>query len=170
MLEPGGLMGGGKDAKNLLVRPWPPEAKSVWLSLQARYESQYEQAGLLVYHDDDHYVKLVMEFVDGQTWIVFITEKNTEDQLIAKVPATTPPRLLGLEEKDDTLTAKVLWDANADFTDVGTCAFDLSPRPRIGLFAQSGQAGAERWVTFHAFALWRLPLAEALAQGTITSP
>ena len=57
-IEPGGLMGGGKDAKNILIRPLPAEAKSVSVSVDTDHKSQYEQAGLNLYRGDDDYIKL----------------------------------------------------------------------------------------------------------------
>ena len=61
-LEPGGLMGGGKDAKNILVRPLPEKASAVGVNLRFDPVEQYEQAGLILYGDDDNYIKLVRKW------------------------------------------------------------------------------------------------------------
>src|SRR5215212_1009682 len=66
------------DAKNLLVRPWPADAANADVTLTVHFapENGGEQAGMMLYFDDDNYVKLVRESLQGKRWVVFGREEN----------------------------------------------------------------------------------------------
>ncbi|MEW6238257.1 MAG: DUF1349 domain-containing protein [Candidatus Omnitrophota bacterium] len=150
LLEPGGLMGEGKDAKNILVRPLPPQAKSVSVCVEANHEAQYEQAGLILYHDDDNYIKLMKEFVDGQTWIVLVAEAAANPRVVNKIPSPPNPTWVGFNFAVKGASA-VCWGSDGAVTQVGGADFTMQPSPRIGVFTQSGQPNANRWARFADF-------------------
>lgn len=153
-LEPGGLMGGGRDAKNILVRPLPIESKFVSVYVKADHKSQYEQAGLILYGDDDNYVKLVLEMVDGRLWIVFIAEIEAAPKLLGRSPAPGGGLWVGLAFEGGKVTGHA-WNGRGKHNVVGTGRFPVKPGLRVGVFTQSGQAGADRWATFRDFRIYR---------------
>jgi len=156
-IEPGGLMGVGKDARNILVCPLPDGARSVSVGVDTDHKSQYEQAGLNLYVDDDNYIKLVREFVNGETWIVLVVEMGATPKVVNK---TAPPRgstRVGFNFTDRGVTA-MCWGDSGELTKVGDAEFPMTPRPRIGVFTQSGQPGADRWATFTDFLISSIPL------------
>lgn len=168
-LEPGGLMGGGKDAKNILIRPIPEGARAASVSVETDHRSQFEQAGLILYRDDDNYVKLVREFVDGATWVVLVVETEARARVLAKVPVPQGRTRLGLDFTERGAVALTWGDAGdagdagartGDVVRVGEPDFPWRPAPRIGVFTQSGQAGADRWARFSEFALRSRPIGE----------
>lgn len=148
-LESGGLMGPGKDAKNILVRPLPEAAKSVQVNVQVQHQSQYEQAGLILYTDDDSYIKLVLEMVDGKLNAVMVPEVKANVKGVFKIEAGAAAidliftldfgKVIGHFVKDGKLQK------------IGEFSFPMNPRPRIGIFTQSGVDGAGRWATFKKF-------------------
>ncbi len=149
-IEPGGLMGAATNAKNILVRPLPPEAKSVSVSVDTNHKKQYEQAGLNLYRDDNNYIKLVREFVDGKNWIVLVVEVNAKPSVVNKVPLPEGKTCIGLEFGEKGVTAKC-WGDSGEITTVGEAQFPMEPRPRVGVFTQSGEDGADRWACFTDF-------------------
>ena len=156
-LEPGGLMGGAKDARNILIRPLPAEARSVAVNVETHHASQFEQAGLILYGDDDNYVKLVREFVDGSTWIVLVVEVAARPNVAAKVPLPEGETTwLCMEIQGEKIKASGWGDSKAVVT-VGEVDFPPEILRRVGIFTQSGQAGADRWARFRDFSIRRAP-------------
>ena len=160
-LEPGGLMGGGKDAKNILVRPLPAEAMFVSVHVRVEHASQFEQAGLILYRDDDNYIKLVKEWVDGKLNVVFIYEIDAEAKAVRIAPHPPKAVTLALERVPDGIRGWY-WDRKTTPVDLGLAEFPIGEPdgeiwPRIGLFTQSGEAGADRWAAFRRFALFPQP-------------
>lgn len=156
-LEPGGLMGRGRDAKNILVRPLEPGAVSASVHVDSRHETQYEQAGLIVYTDDDNYVKLVRECVDGETWIILVVEIAAKAKVVSKIPLPPGKTYVGCNFTSTGVDA-FCWGDEPALTEVGSVEFPLEPRPMIGVFTQSGQADAERWAFFTDFRLSTEPV------------
>jgi len=165
-LEPGGLMGGGKDAKNILVRPLPEPAAAVSVQLSFAPVEQYEQAGLILYGDDDNYIKLVKEMVDGQPWVVMAVEIQADIKFLNKLPlpetagTSEVPVTLGLEFSPEGV--KGVFKHGASMEMVGNYPFPLDPRPRVGIFTQGGHENAERWARFAEFTLAAGPLIPSL--------
>jgi hypothetical protein len=163
-LEPGGLMGGGRDARNILVRPMPAGTRSISVDVETRHSSQFEQAGLIVYRDDDNYLKLVREFVDGKTWVVLVLEVGARAAVLAKVPPPEGTTRLGIDigEKDVPgggwgLRA-LAWGESGPVTGVGEeVVLPGGAAPRIGVFTQSGQAGVDRRARFRDFLIASKP-------------
>ncbi|MFB3786849.1 MAG: DUF1349 domain-containing protein [bacterium] len=156
-LEPGGLMGGGKDAKNILARPLPEPATAVSVHLRFAPVEQYEQAGLILYGDDDNYIKLVKEMVDGQPWVVMAVEIQAEIKFLNKLPLpetgdpSEVPVTLSLEVSPEGV--KGVFKHGASVEMAGNYPFPLDPRPRVGIFTQGGRENAERWARFADFTI-----------------
>ncbi|MBN2326433.1 MAG: DUF1349 domain-containing protein [Candidatus Omnitrophica bacterium] len=152
-LEPGSLMGGGKGVKNILVRPLPEEANQVSVEVEFIPENQYEQAGLMLYCDDDRYIKLVKEFVDGEPWIVMAVEIDAQNPLVQKIPAPGDQVKIRFSLDGDGVTGACWNQENADspWMAVASFSFPMSPRPMIGVFTQNGQPETERWACFTNF-------------------
>lgn len=153
LIEPGGLMGGGKDAKNIYTRPLPQDANRVAVTVEHHPESQFEQAGLILYHDDDNYVKLVREFVDGATNIIFIIETEAAPELISSWPSEQAAERVGIQWQGNTLQAFVIEGEENGESIIGSGEFPMDPRPRAGVFAQSGQPDSDRWARFAGFTI-----------------
>ncbi len=151
-IQPGGLMGAGKDAKNILVRPLPDDAKSVKVQVDAEHKTQFEQAGLILYHDDDTYIKLVLEMVDEKVWVVFVVEKETKAAVINKVPRPEGDAWVAMDFAGNSVKT-YCWGKKEKKIEIGKAEFPMEPKPRIGVFTQSGQPGSDRWATFEHFTI-----------------
>lgn len=165
MVEPGGLMGEGKDAKNILVQPWPTGATTASVVVTANHQAQYEQAGLILYRGDDDYVKLVVEMVDGTPSIVLVTEVDARPVVAGKIPCP------GLDAGICKCTLVLNWNdglveamaysvdahdsgAGMGMMPVGNGEFPTEAESRIGVFSQGGEPGANRWVKFEDFRVY----------------
>lgn len=155
MIEPGGLMGDGKDAKNILVAPLPPTAKKISVLVDSQHQSQFEQAGLILYTGDDDYVKIIKEQVDGKQIVVMVAESGAKANVGPRIPAPEGTVCLVLELEGATVNgyAFSLQKPN-EIIEVFQAAFPMEPRPRIGLFTQSGEEGSNRWATFRDFSIY----------------
>ena len=76
--QPGNLWGASNNAKNLLLRPLPVarDGLSTEVTMRSAPRGGYEQAGLVWYWDDDHYVKIVREHFGDRDIINFVVETN----------------------------------------------------------------------------------------------
>lgn len=152
-VEPGSLMGEGKGVKNILVRSLPVGAASVQTTVDFEPKLQFEQAGLILYANDDRYIKLVKEFVDGTPWIVMAIEIETKITVLKKVPAPENPVKIGLELNGISV-AGVFWDADGKKTEVGSGEFPAPSPLKIGLFTQNGTEGDPRWASFTNYGIF----------------
>ena len=149
-----GRIWGGNDAKNLLlVRPPKRESLAASVSVVHRPKEKYEQAGLLWCVDDDNFVKLISEQIDGKMYVVLAREQNGRGQVFAKIETPAPDFQLRLAVQSNRVTGQWrLKDADA-WSDAGACNFDVQDDARFGLFTQNGPKDQVRWVRFDNFVI-----------------
>ncbi|MEH1167932.1 ThuA domain-containing protein [Micromonospora sp. CPCC 205539] len=136
----GDLYGARNDATNLVLQPAPAGAWQVTTRLTLPVTANYQQAGLLVYGDDDNYAKLDLLYADSRR-VEFIRETagSPRNEAADSVAAPAGDTLqLRISSDGTNLTAAVSADGQT-FTPVGRSA-DLAgiTNPRIGLFALNG--------------------------------
>ncbi len=152
---PGSLWEKDNSCKNVLVMKLPDGAgdAAVAVTVASQPVVQGEQAGLLLYGDDDHYVKLVREFTDGALQAVMVIEDGSKLAVIGekkKLPAGESATLR-LVRKSGKLTGQYK-DAAGAWQDVGTC--DAPTWVKIALFAHGAPAPeTDRWAAFSAFTI-----------------
>lgn len=64
-IQHGDLWGGYNDAKNLLLRPAPSGDFEVTTRVETEPTTNWQQAGLLIYQDDNHHFRLNRSYIDG---------------------------------------------------------------------------------------------------------
>ncbi len=155
MIEPGDLMGAAKNAKNIPLRPLPQDAKKISVLVDAQHKSQFEQAGLILYTGDDDYVKIIKEQVDGKQIVVMVAESGAKANVGPRIPTPEGTVCLVLELDGGIVKGYAfgLQKPN-EIIEVFQAAFPMEPRPRVGLFTQRGEEGAERWATFRDFSIY----------------
>ncbi|RSM72693.1 PKD domain-containing protein [Actinoplanes sp. ATCC 53533] len=140
----GDLYGTRNDATNLVLQPLPSGAWQATTKVALPATASYQQAGLLVYGDDDNYAKL--DFIyNGARTVEFIREtagaprNESADSTAAPAGEVVYVRLTS----DGTnLTAAVSADGQA-FTPVGRpAAMAGIESPRVGVFALNGGTSA----------------------------
>jgi len=118
---------------------------------------KYEQAGLLLYIDDDNFVKLISEHIDGKAYVVLAREDGRQRRVESKIAVPSLHMRLRLEVRGKRITAK--WkplDINKPWAPAGKSSFDAKGKRRFGLFNQDGPKDAVRWIRFDEFRIEKL--------------
>ncbi|MDQ7904483.1 ThuA domain-containing protein [Phytohabitans sp. ZYX-F-186] len=137
----GDLYGSRNDATNLVLQPAPSGAWQATTKLTLATAENYQQAGLLVYGDDENYAKLDVLF-SGSRRLEFIRETagtpRNEGADSAAAPTGSDPIYLRLTSDGTNLTASFSADGQT-FTPVGRAAALAGiTNPKVGLFALQG--------------------------------
>ncbi|MFF5217139.1 ThuA domain-containing protein [Micromonospora sp. NPDC000442] len=140
----GDLYGSRNDATNLVLQPAPTGAWQATTKVTLPVTANYQQAGLLVYGDDDNYAKLDLLY-NGSRRVEFIREDagtpRNEGADSADAPAGDTV-YLRVSSDGTSLTAALSADGQT-FTPVGrSAALAGIENPRIGLFALNGGTDA----------------------------
>ncbi len=152
-----GRIWGGNDAKNLLLRGL---LKRTDLAASVRVAHQpaekWEQAGLLWYVDDDNFVKLISEHIDGKMYVVTAREQGGKGTVVGKVEVPAANLQLRLQVQAGRVTGQWRLQPDDAWSDAGSSEFDAPGDPRFGLFTQNGPQDEVRWVRFDDFAVVQL--------------
>ncbi|WP_433529929.1 ThuA domain-containing protein [Micromonospora sp. CA-263727] len=140
----GDLYGNRNDATNLVLQPAPSGAWQATTKVTLPVTANYQQAGLLVYGDDDNYAKLDLLY-NGSRRVEFIRESAGTPRNEGADSAAAPTGdtvHLRLASDGTSLTAAMSADGQ-NFTPVGRSAVLAGiTNPRIGLFALNGGTDA----------------------------
>jgi regulation of enolase protein 1 (concanavalin A-like superfamily) len=147
--QPGGVWGPTEPAKNVLVSKSAIKGKSSVEALIGLEDPvrKWEQAGLLVYGDDDHFVKLIVEFIDGKFYVVMAWELGKQSKVVAKVETGLQEAWLRYEV--DGNKVRGLWRKHGDsqWTEAAVCEFPEDLKGRFAIFTQTGPEKEMRWAT-----------------------
>jgi cytochrome c len=141
----GSMYAGGTSAKNVIVQPTPDGEWSVTAKITAEgLAENYQQAGLRVWSDDDHWASVHMISAGGNRDFEFIYEndgnpRNDTPDKLGGIPATSPTTYYVRLTSDGTdLTASYSYDGDT-FLPVGRPApMSSFSSPQIGPAALSG--------------------------------
>ncbi|GLY93850.1 ThuA domain-containing protein [Actinoplanes sp. NBRC 103695] len=136
----GDLYGSRNDATNLVLQPAPGGTWQATTKVTVPATATYQQAGLIVYGDDDNYAKLDLLF-NGSRTAEFIRETAATPRN-ESVDSTAAPAgeavYLRLTSDGTNLTAEASADGQT-FTPVGRpAALAGIANPRVGVFALNG--------------------------------
>nr|WP_239160435.1 ThuA domain-containing protein [Virgisporangium ochraceum] len=136
----GDLYGTRNDATNLVLQPTPEGPWQATTKVSLAVAVNYQQAGLLLYGDDDNYAKLDLLF-SGSARVEFIRETAATPRNDA-ADATAAPSgesvYLRLTSDGTNVTASMSGDGQT-FTPIGrSAALAGITNPKIGLFALQG--------------------------------
>ncbi|WP_328533448.1 ThuA domain-containing protein [Micromonospora zamorensis] len=147
----GDLYGARNDATNLVLQAAPTGAWEMTTKVTLPVTANYQQAGVLVYGDDDNYAKLDLLY-NGSRRVEFIRETAGTPRNEAADSAAAPAGdtvYLRITSDGTNLTAAASGDGQT-FTPVGqSAALAGITNPRIGVFALNG--GTEAPVVDAAF-------------------
>lgn len=118
-----------------------------------------EQAGLLWFFDDDHYLKLVKEQVFGNRMTVMVVELDASPSVVAFEPAEADAVSLRLQRVGPELIGWVRLEGEAEFRELGRVSLDSWPQGGVGaqggLFTHGAEISEDRWIRFSAFGVYR---------------
>jgi beta-xylosidase len=157
---PGYLHANSNNSRNLLIR-YPPEAQgkalAIEVSLECEPRTQYEHAGLVWYYDDDNYVALFKEQIDGAPKVQMVTEAKGKPQFAVK-PCELKTVQLRLVVAGTKAISQYRESPDTPWRAVGE---GLLPQregasPRVGLTSGGTPADAQRFVRLREFRILEL--------------
>lgn len=151
-----GRIWGGNDAKNVLLAP-PLKADEMAASVSVAHKpsEKYEQAGPLWYVDDDNFVKLISEHIDGKMYVVIAREQQGKGTVVGKLEVPRADFQLRLVVKSGRVVGQWRLESGDPWSEAGACDFTAKGQPRFGLFTQNGPAKEVHWVRFDDFVVAR---------------
>lgn len=146
---PGTVWGKPNSGRNQLVRAAPAGdlATEVTVEMAPDNPPRWEQAGLLWYIDDDHFVKLVKEFEHGKWMIVMGREWEARAKPLCVIPIEDGPVRLRLEVRGDQVIGRYRI-GEGEWKHAATCELAAKDTRHVALHAQRGPKNAEHWVRF----------------------
>lgn len=154
-LEPGGLFKDHNSGINFLLRPLPESASDflVEVELLHRPGGIYENAGLILYRDDDNHVVVNKELYldrDPPLRVQLVLESEGEPTF-HYVAYSSERVVLGMRIRDGEVTGLYKPTPGGPWKTVGRIALPEWDDPSIGLEATYGEDGADRWARFDNF-------------------
>ncbi len=140
--------------ENFLLRPIPGPVFAVEVTVDFNPKKQYEQAGILLYADDDNYIKFDREMVNGRQSCNLVLESKAKPQGVKMILFRGGPLRLRLQIADGKVRAMVKAPDEKAWTAHGQTSLpgDVD-KLQVGLFALNGEAEKPRWATFKDFLL-----------------
>ncbi len=140
--------------ENFLLRPIPGTVFAVEVTVDFTPKKQYEQAGILLYADDDNYIKFDREMVNGRQSCTLVLESKAKPRGVKMIPFREGPLRLRLQIADGKVRAMVKAPDEKAWTPHGQTTLPCNvDKLQVGLFALNGEAGEPRWATFKDFSL-----------------
>jgi regulation of enolase protein 1 (concanavalin A-like superfamily) len=149
---PGSLKGKENTAKNLLLRKAPPASPDTPFAIEATVKSAPaqagEQAGVIVYENDDSYVSFVREHKDGKVFVRMIREMGGEEIVWAEKELEGEAHALRILHMGNKIQAEVMTGQPAMWMPAYYGEPPFKGEVKAGLAAFGAPAGAERWAKF----------------------
>ena len=139
----------GTGARNILVEKSAAEGRTASVLVShVEPETKYEQGGLLVYRDDDHFVKYINEFIEGDYYVVLAREVGGKGRVFAKIKVEGKSTDLRLKVEGDKVVASYAMGGNNQFKVAGQCKLPGAGQSHFALFPQDGSDEKVRWIRF----------------------
>jgi regulation of enolase protein 1 (concanavalin A-like superfamily) len=148
----GSLWEKANSAKNVLLRDLPGDSDiCVEVTATSSPKDQAEQATILWFVDEDNYVKLCKEMMNGKQNVVLAREENAKGTWIAGHAVDAATIRLRLTRRDNSLLAYYSTDEGATWTQVGGSRLPAGKSFKVGLVAHGANSGDAREATFKEF-------------------
>jgi homoserine O-acetyltransferase len=155
---PGYLHARMNNSKNLLLRSLPDPKRSsmaVEVKVESDPQAQYEHAGLVWYYDDDNYVALFKERLDGKPELQMVTEKDGKPSFAVK-PCESKTVWLRLVASGTNLVSQYRSSTEGAWQTVGESTLPVRGEPRVGISSGGAPENAERDARFRCFRILEL--------------
>ncbi|HNQ90482.1 MAG TPA: hypothetical protein PKM73_17850 [Verrucomicrobiota bacterium] len=159
-VQPGGMWGGGNNAKNVMVHaiPAPTDAPvEISVTFSNRPTARWEQANLVWYYDGANMVKLGQELVAGRLTVVMGREQNDQARTVAIVPLDAYTVELRLQAVRHRIRGQFRTASWSDWRDVGECDLPAKGDPKASLHFYNGGPNDAHWARVNRFTVRRLP-------------
>lgn len=160
--DPGGLFQEDNDGNNILLRALPRHLGPllVEVELALRPEGKYENAGIILYVDDDNYAVVNKESYANEEptlRLQIVYESNGEAQIPNDAPYDRAHVVLGMRISESEVTGLYRSSSGEPWTVLGSVPPPAGGVARIGVKTTYGVPGAERWAEFDSFRISAVP-------------
>ncbi|MCI3918837.1 hypothetical protein MO973_01145 [Paenibacillus sp. TRM 82003] len=145
--RPGSIWGTGNDAENVLIRPFSGPEGSVSVIVSGDMDIAYEQAGLLLFYDEDNYIKFVKELVGEELG----REERAEAKVVGKATFASHTVELKLTIAAGTVEAYYREGTDGEWIVLAACDGFPLENPHVGLLTHGGSAEEENWFRYSRF-------------------
>ena len=120
--------------------------------------NQYEQAGITWYVGGEPLVKLVKEYIDGETWIVLAGPLDPEGKrgLAGKIPLKGQSVTMRLTVSRDRYRGEFRAEGKEAFESAGSGPLPAPKDDQVSLQCYNGPADAEHWFRFDEFKIVKM--------------
>jgi regulation of enolase protein 1 (concanavalin A-like superfamily) len=113
-----------------------PQDSAIEISWILDYDQQFDQAGLIAYHDDENWIKAGVEFADGSPQLGAVVTKEKSDWSVSPVDNWMNKEVfLRFSRSGDALTIRA--GDNGDWKLVRLAPLDPNLSWKVGLFCAS---------------------------------
>jgi cytochrome c len=152
----GDMFGNAENAENLIMQPAPEGEWTVETQMTYDAAANYQQAGMMLYGDDDNYAKFGLLYASGRmleyVWEQDNVPRRDPSQDVMPVAADFPSTVRMRLSSDGTNVTASFFDGDAWQPLGRPVPLAEIPDPHIGLFAFRAGAGApENTATFDYF-------------------
>ncbi len=113
-----------------------PQDSAIEISWMLDYDQQFDQAGLIAYHNDENWIKAGVEFADGSPQLGAVVTREKSDWSVAPVSEWMNKEVhLRLSRSGDALTIRARCDGEWRLVRLAPLAPDL--KWKVGLFCAS---------------------------------
>ncbi|HRY46686.1 MAG TPA: hypothetical protein P5186_01445 [Candidatus Paceibacterota bacterium] len=159
-VQPGGMWGGGNNAKNVMVHAIPAPTETpveISVTFSNQPTARWEQANLVWYYDGANMVKLGQELVAGRLTIVMGREENDQARTVAIVPLDAYTVELRLQAVGNLIRGQFRTASWPNWRDVGECDLPVRGDPKASLHFYNGAPNDAHWARVNRFTVRRLP-------------
>jgi hypothetical protein len=139
---------------------WSPEPLLVEVEITLRPEGKYENAGIILYVDDDNYAVVNKEFYadeEPSLRLQAVYESNGEARIPHDTAYDRARVILGMRIAESEVTGLYRSSTGEPWTVLGSVPRPVGGVPRIGIKTTYGVSGAERWAEFDSFRVSTVP-------------
>ena len=129
-------------------KPDSSDSFRVEVSIESEPVNNAEQAGLILYSDDDHYIKFVKELVDNQHVVVLAVEVGGKAAVHAKLPIDTDHIGLRLTIQEQMIHAAFREKGSFNWQQLEPIEVPALANWAPGLIAHGGDGSTVRWGKF----------------------
>lgn len=149
---PGYLHAKHNDSKNILLRPLPKSdgTLAVEVHVESEPKVQYEHAGVVCYIDDDNYVSLFQEVLNGKVELQMVTEKDAKPHF-AVAKHEEKGVWIRLVISGRKITTQYKPSGKGEWKVVGQSDVPAGGAARVGVMAGGATKEAERYARFRSF-------------------
>lgn len=129
----------------------------VEVEIQGEYRDFYDQAGIMIRSNENHWIKTGIEYVDGVQHLSAVVTHNYSDWSVTPLRTPPPSLRLRVERRQEAVHISYV-DASSKYTLLRLAYFPTMPEVQVGIMCASPE-GSGYQVVFDNYRLTKQPAA-----------